>query len=204
MSGDKRLAERVLFVERSLLEKNGVLSHGFSEDEVGAYSLINECGEFLPRSVLEEDPSRKQAIPYVVVHDDTGRVLAMSRKSTQTEARLHGKISIGIGGHIPDEIRDAVDQLHAGMLRELHEELHIPEGVSPVYRGLLNDDSNSVGQVHLGLVFTCLAEPEDVSVRETDKMAGEWMDQKGLWDARDRLETWSDLLLEHLDTWTTS
>lgn len=53
-------------------------------------------------------------------------------------------------------------------------------------------------------MFTCLAEPEDVSVRETDKMAGEWMDQKGLWDARDRLETWSDLLLEHLDTWTTS
>lgn len=203
MSKDDRLAEKVLFVDRARLESEGALTHGFSEDVHDAYGLINREGSFLARSELEEDPSRKQAIPYVVVHDPAGRIFTLGRKSTQTEARLHGKLSFGVGGHIPDEIGGSDDKLEAGMRRELHEELHIPTSVRARFRGLLNDDTNAVGRVHLGVVFTCEAPPQDVKVRETDKMNGEWLTLAELREVEDRLESWSALLLPYVDSWTT-
>ncbi len=204
MNDDPRLAEKVLYIERARLEEQGGLGHGFSTDEAGLYPLINREGSFLARAELEEDPARKQAIPYVVVHDNDGRVFTMGRKRTQTEARLHGKLSFGIGGHIPDDIARERDRLDAGMRRELHEELHISESVVPIYRGILNDDTNAVGRVHMGLVFTCLADPDEVSVRERDKMSGEWLTLDTLESRRERVERWADFLLEDGPTGVTS
>ena len=60
---------------------------------------IREKGFFVERRWAEHDSSFKQVIPYTVVtHGD--EVLLLKRLEQGGEARLHGKLSIGVGGHI--------------------------------------------------------------------------------------------------------
>ncbi len=90
------------------------------------------------------------------------------------EARLHGLMSIGVGGHInPVDDVDRENVLLRGLERELDEEVEIEHrgGLHPV--GFINDDTNGVGSVHLGLCYTLPVEGE-VRVRETEKLEGGW------------------------------
>ena len=130
--------------------------------------------EFIPRPAAEEDPSYRQIIPYVVLLQE-GRVFTTRRLNKGGEARLHGKISVGIGGHInPVDELDPERVLMRGLERELHEEVAIEMMGELVPQGVINDDTNSVGSVHLGLCFT-MEVAGNVSVNETDKLTGAWM-----------------------------
>ncbi|MEZ4462159.1 MAG: phosphoesterase [bacterium] len=150
----------------------GALHDGFFTDGQGWYARIVRNHAFDTRLSLEEDPSRKQVIPYVVISDGNA-IFVTARKSTQNEARLHGKLSIGVGGHInEDDVRAENDAIRAGMMRELHEELRIVCDTDPRFCGFINDDSNPVGRVHLGAVFFVIAQAGSVSVNETEKMDG--------------------------------
>ncbi len=64
--------------------------------------------------------------------------------------------------------------------------------------GLLNDDDNAVGAVHLGVVFTVETDGVPVAVREHDKLTGRFARPDEVRAAWDRLETWSQLTLEWL------
>ncbi|HET9541183.1 MAG TPA: hypothetical protein VFQ46_11335, partial [Candidatus Limnocylindria bacterium] len=64
--------------------------------------------------------------------------------------------------------------------------------------GMLNDDSNPVGSVHLGVVFTVEAASRPVRVRETDKLSGRMADASEVAAAWERLETWSQLVATEL------
>lgn len=64
--------------------------------------------------------------------------------------------------------------------------------------GLLNDDDNPVGAVHLGIVFSVETGGRPVTVRESDKLVGGFADPATVRDAWDRLETWSQLVAEAL------
>jgi len=199
MSSDDEV-ERIAHVPRRDLDDRGWLTHGYRADpDRTIHRQLEQSLQFAPRPDLETDPSRQQIIPYVVVRAD-GRIWTMRRRRAQTERRLHDQLSIGVGGHVPDDVLSAAGApLPAGMRRELHEELHIPEEVEVTYTGLLNDDTNEVGRVHLGLVYTCEAPREAVAIRETDKLVGEWKTLGELREREDRLETWSQLLLPELE-----
>ena len=154
-------------------------------------------GFFVERKHAEQDASLKQIIPYCVVTDGT-RALCLQRQSSQGEARLHRKLSIGIGGHLnpPDASHGAAETLASGALREICEELEV-DAANPVPVGVLNDDSNPVGSVHFGVVHVVRL-PADVRVRETDHMIGHWTDWPGLRSELARganFETWSALIL---------
>ena len=71
---------------------------------------------FLPRSRAEYDASVKQIIPYVVIRRGEEYFL-LRRLKKQTEARLHDKLSLGVGGatSTPSE-ETAEDPLWAGLL----------------------------------------------------------------------------------------
>jgi predicted NUDIX family phosphoesterase len=198
------MQEQAAFVPRIELENLEVLAHGFRPDpERVIYDKLVRHVAFARRGLLEEDPTRKQLIPYCVLTNGAD-VFVMRRKSAQTEARLHDKLSFGVGGHInPDDARknDTKDVIHGGMLQELHEELFVPDELHPRYVGTLNDDTNEVGRVHLGVVYVCEAPRDAVSVRETEKMVGEWYGPDALEAASERLETWSQLLLPHRALW---
>jgi len=90
------------------------------------------------------------------------------------------------------------DALMAGLRREWLEELEADW--EPDFRlvGLLNDDSNPVGAVHLGVVFEVAADGRAVSVREHDKLVGAFVDPDAIANEWKRLETWSQLVAEAL------
>ena len=164
---------------------------------------IREHGFFVERRHAEMDSSFKQVIPYcLVLRGD--EVLVMRRLSGGGEARLHGKRSVGVGGHINpiDGMGAGDDIVAAGLRREVEEELHIdgPWEVETV--GLLNDDSTDVGSVHVGLVGVVRTAAE-VRVRETDTLEGQFVSldelRRLLVEERDTFETWSALVLDWMD-----
>ena len=124
-----------------------------------------------------------------------GLVFATRRLNKGGESRLHGKVSIGIGGHInPVDETDRRSVLMKGLERELDEEVYIQRRGELVPQGFINDDGNGVGAVHLGLCFSREVEGE-VSVKETEKLSGGWMSLQELRGEFDNMETWSQIAL---------
>ena len=142
---------------------------------------VSRYGFFVERDHAERNPGLKQVIPYSIVVRG-GDVLLMRRLSKGGEERLHDKLSIGVGGHLnPVDAEQPTgrggretDPISAGSRREIEEELHI-EGQIEMHRvGILNDDSNPVGAVHVGLVQVVHAHG-DVRVREEDVLEGSFV-----------------------------
>ena len=76
----------------------------------------------------------------------------MERTTAGGDPRLHGKASIGVGGHL-NPVDAGEDPLQGGLRREWAEELVADWEPQFDLVGLLNDDTNPVGSVHLGVVF---------------------------------------------------
>lgn len=193
------MTERVLVVPRSHVP-GGCDFHGIRRTDGETLASLREAvsrhGIYLERRVAEEDTGHKQLIPYVVVRDGAS-VFLMHRTDAGGDARLHGRASIGVGGHL-NPVDEGEDALLAGLLREWHEELET--NWEPEFRliGLLNDDSNPVGAVHLGIVFTVQADGRQVAVREHHKLVGAFAGAAELAATWDRLETWSQLVADAL------
>jgi predicted NUDIX family phosphoesterase len=156
-------------------------------------AAISERGSFGPRGKVEDDPSWKQIIPYLVLRDGE-RLFLMKRTRAGGDERLHERYTIGIGGHVNPGDADVL----GGLRREWREE--IAADFEPEFQplGLLNDDSNPVGAVHLGLVYTADAAGRPVAIRETDKLSGQFATLDEVAAVADRLETWSALMFDFL------
>ena len=179
--------------------------HGFvpsaANEEVARYlDRIRDRGFFLERRRAEVDSSFKQIIPYAVVVTPEGTLL-LERLATQTEARLHRKLSIGVGGHI-NPVDGAEDVLDAGLSREIDEELEIAASWRGEPIGIINDETNDVGAVHFGIVYR-IETTGPVTVRESDKMLGRLVPREELdrlqAEENARFETWSSLILQRAD-----
>lgn len=157
------------------------------------FSIIESKHFFIDRPVAEESPQFKQIIPYVVIIHD-GAYFLLRRLKKQTEARLHEKLSLGIGGHInPD-----TPTLLGGLQKELEEEVHVADPYDLRFIGILNDETTEVSRVHMGAVYVLTASSRNVRVLETEKMAGEWIATGELAALRDRMETWSQIVFDQV------
>jgi predicted NUDIX family phosphoesterase len=158
-------------------------------------------GFFVERAHAERNPSWKQVIPYCVVASGE-RILLMRRRAQSGENRLAGKLTIGVGGHINPVDRDDGEELVlAAARREIAEELEVRGAFELRLLGYLNDDSNPVGAVHVGLVFGAVA-PGTVRIREEDVLEGRLVAPEELHASLARgedFETWSATLIAHLD-----
>src|SRR2546428_6002852 len=110
--------EEILVVPRRMLIPNPF--RGFTRGGVEDYLLrVREYGVFRPRAGVEEDASFKQIIPYLIVRH-RGRLFLVQRSTEGGETRLHGKYSIGVGGHINrGDAEGAQDVVCAGLKREV-------------------------------------------------------------------------------------
>jgi predicted NUDIX family phosphoesterase len=154
------------------------------------------------RGDAEENTNYKQPIPYMAIKRGN-QVFSYRRLAGGGEARLHNQISLGVGGHLNNvEGMDFYGALADGLQRELEEELFINKDKLIMNTiGLINDDKNEVGKVHIGmLVIGELPENEEVSVRETDQLLGEWINIDDLHkpEIYDNLETWSQFVVDVL------
>ena len=190
------MEEQVLVVDRADLEARLGGQVFVTEGIDGIRDYILRTHFFLPRSQAEYDGSVKQIIPYVIIRRG-GRYLLLRRLKKQTEARLHDRLSLGVGGHINPSEESADDPLYAGLLRELREEVTVEGPFSLTVAGILNENNGGVSDYHTGLV--CLLETDgEVTVRETEKMSGTWADPSEIRTVYDRLETWSQIVADRL------
>jgi predicted NUDIX family phosphoesterase len=119
-------------------------------------------------------------------------------------ARLVGQRSIGIGGHInpaddmPLFSADFREAYQAAIEREVAEEVSVEGGHRDRVIALLNDDSNEVGKVHLGIIHLWTLDTPRVSRREQMITQMAFLSLAELSEMRESMETWSSLCLEHL------
>ena len=151
-------------------------------------------GAFYERPAAEADTSIKQIIPYLVLRD-ADRIFLMKRTKAGGDARLHDHYSIGVGGHVNPGDGSVLQCLQ----REWREELVADFVPDFDFLGLLNDDEVEVGRHHLGVVYLADAAGRQVSVRETHKLAGAFEPLESLLAVYDRMETWSQLVLDALN-----
>jgi predicted NUDIX family phosphoesterase len=167
--------------------------------------------ESRPRSVVEHDYNYKQLVVYVLLNHHQV-FLSYQRTPKTDEARLKAKYSIGIGGHV--NIQDTGqlslfgtddarwnDFLLQAVWREVNEEVQIQGTIlqAPRLICFINDDANDVGQVHFGVVWLVkLAEPNVTTRGERGIGKLSLRDLASLSSMRDRLESWSQLLVDYL------
>ena len=195
--------ENVLVVKRSLFDELGSFQGLNFEPQKYLGALLSRGSNFfLPRAQAENDPSHKQIIPYaLIVHGET--ILHYVRGKKAGEQRLVSKGSIGIGGHMndTDESLFAWDEsaYHAGVAREVNEELKIDTSYEDRVVALLNDDETEVGRVHLGVVHIFrVAEPK-VQKRESMITNVAFLTTDELRARREQLETWSQICLDSIN-----
>jgi predicted NUDIX family phosphoesterase len=157
---------------------------------------------YRPRAAMEQDPTFKQLIPYVIFRyrDAEGRVKVFqyTRGTGQGEARLHAKQSIGIGGHISSDDAAEPSAYDEGMRRELAEEVHIETSYRGQVVGLINDDESDVGKVHLGVVHLLDVDRPAVKPRESEIIEAGFRHVSELLADVSRFETWSQICLKAL------
>lgn len=194
--------EQILVVNRKELFNNEENHfYGFIEKtDEKTKRIINtfESYEVKRRGDMEEDQNYKQLIGYVLLKDEvTGEVLVYKRLVGGGEARLHGKASVGIGGHMNEvEGKTIFEMLKINAARELNEEVGVSEedALNNLhFIGLINDDKTEVGQVHIGVVYECKVNKQLVEVREDDTLVIKWMTGEEA-KAEENYETWSEFL----------
>ncbi len=211
--------EHVLVVPTELFRSLGYFQ-GFCRS-VDSYleQLLNGMhSQFLPRSEMEANPEFKQLIPYCILRhiDEDGQtwLFQYTRGSGQGESRLHARRSIGVGGHIStldsSQSENSDSNLSSlstpsdtsiylsGMKRELEEELIIATDYSERCVGLINDDENPVGQVHLGVVHLLDVNEPQIQPRELDIANAGFERLEDVLADIASFETWSQICLRAL------
>ena len=186
--------ERVFVVPRAAVP-DAAGWHGLRTTDLDRFVAgVQRDGRYEPRATMEQDPSFKQVIPYLVLRDGP-RYFLMRRTAAGGDPRLHGRYSIGVGGHL----NPGDGGLLGGLRREWDEEL-VADFV-PDFRlvALLNDDTTAVGAVHLGAVYLADSAGRPVIVRETDKLTGAFAEPAAVAAVRDRMETWSTIIFDFLE-----
>lgn len=210
----KKKPEFILAVHNSgLVEQlqQGMNRIGFDQFAVEVQSLVT----IREREHLETDENYRQVIPYVMLAVQDGveaKFIPFARTEVSGEEKLRGNVSIGFGGHVDladvihhESVLDMMQTVGAAVTRELQEEVNFSHGTGehvdmPMFdNGILIDNANSVGRVHLGVVLTCmLPEGTVVTANEDALEVLPPMTAKQLLDSGLPLENWSRIILEDI------
>lgn len=190
---------RILVVPASELDRLGRFQ-GFSHEAERYLPAFFEPGvaTFEPRYLMEEDPSHKQLIPYVVFRHHR-QVFCYVRGTSQGETRLHRMRSLGVGGHVDEADADGLvsrETYLKALQREIEEEVLLRTTGRLSIVGLINDDSTPVGQVHLGVVHLYELDAPALEAREEGLADGRFLDLDQLGSLRQEFETWSRICLD--------
>jgi len=195
------LDEKVLVVSAEDVRALG-LPRGYSLDPGGAAAerlLASPSATYKARREVEDDPAWRQLIPYVVVRSGA-EAFSYARGGSGAEGRLHGRRSLGVGGHVRDPGGGAspAEALGESAARELLEELEFRGDLRVAAAGLIDDDSDPVGAVHLGVVLALELPSPEARAREDALADARFVPIAGLAADADAYESWSRLLIAAL------
>jgi len=209
-SGDKN-DKMILAVPIDILFVNNSHFQGFKpHSKIEDYeSRILEYKKFLRRGDAEIDFTHKQPVGYAVIINPVSKKVytykRASNKADYNESRLHGKWSIGIGGHIEKEIDATDNPIHSSLLREIDEEVLINGSQDIKVIGYINDDKDEVGKVHFGILYVIETDSDDVFPNDSESVHGEMMSvdeiRKIQKDPNSTLENWSEIALETVENY---
>jgi len=187
--------ENILVVKRTDLFPV-VAWHGLQEADADYFTnIITQKKQFLPRSLMETDPTYKQIIPYLIFsYEDT--FFLMQRQAHASEQRLKSKLTLGIGGHIREEDIKSGDVVEWAR-REFEEEVDYKGSYTVEPLGILNDDTNDVGKVHVGFVYLLRGDSPLINVKSELK-SGTLVTLEECDMQYDNLETWSQIVVDYL------
>ena len=173
--------EQVLVIKSDVLFADGKWQ-GLKTDNLDYYiNLIKNNCEFKRRGDMENDPSFKQIIPYILF-SFKNNFFAYKYLNGAGEKRLVDVYQLGVGGHINPIDEQTGDILEAGMMREWNEEVDFKGNIlERKLVGIVNSDAGSVEQVHLGLVYNFVGDGSDISIKENDKMEGMLVEPQNIW-----------------------
>ncbi|MFT8390376.1 MAG: hypothetical protein ABF683_03755 [Sporolactobacillus sp.] len=207
-----KMDEQIIVVSRPALfgEKEGLAFQGIVEQADKVEQLEQNLAAYwtvMRRGDAEDNPAFKQPIPYAIIQRGAD-YFAYRRLGGGAESRLHGKLSLGVGGHMNalEEATDFRQMMAANLQRELSEEIviDVPTTEQTIRTlGFINDDEGAVGRVHLGILALLQLPPHaHVTVREKDKLEGQWLQLEDLRQTaiRERLESWSAFAVDVLST----
>lgn len=200
--------EQVLVVPTHVLTTLGAFN-GFSGEIDRYLPAILESPEisYRPRGQMEEDPSFKQLIPYVLFrYAEAGgsvRLFSYQRGASGGERRLVAKRSVGVGGHISTEdaqrsAATGASVYREGLARELAEEVRIDTPYRETVVGLINDEETPVGRVHLGVVHLFDVESPGVSPNESSLADARFVPVEEILAELDHYESWSQIAMRAL------
>ncbi|KKR87925.1 MAG: Deoxycytidine triphosphate deaminase [Candidatus Curtissbacteria bacterium GW2011_GWA1_41_11] len=197
--------ERVMVVSRSDMFSLGIW-HGLKTDDVNKYiNIISRKHKFISRSLAEDDPHWQQIIPYLIF-ENSGKYFVMQRRGDHSDKRLANKFSIGVGGHINERDIKGIRGYKGGKVdnlvmqwaeREFREEVDYSGKFKANFLGLINDDSNDVGLVHIGLVIHISGDSNNISIKDEHKSGAlEILVKVG--SHYKHMETWSQIVYDFL------
>ena len=165
---EEQISENILSCPKSTIEHlfdgNSFIGRPQAKNLTRIFSDSKES-DFRPRNDVEDDHARVQALPIVVVRNQSGDVLRLRRRERRQDNPLHNKVVIWAGGHVRSE--DAVngDPLVQCARRELEEELRLQ--IQPASLDLLGavymDGGGSISK-HVAIAYEWRAPTDDVSV----------------------------------------
>lgn len=162
-------------------------------DELLSHSFFTERGP------AEKNPELKQFIPYCLLFAND-KLFVYERNKKGNEKRLHNLYSCGIGGHV--DFIDGQEKKEAywnGLLREMKEEVGLKKtDYWGQELGFIYDDSNEVGQVHLGVVHKLQLFNSSRELTPENKMSN-WCFEKVETVKRniESFEGWSQILIKN-------
>ncbi len=192
------MGERIMVIPKW---SAGEIGRGFKQASAETLTKLIAHIKAMPRDEVEENEEFLQVIPYAVIRrlkPGGNHEVLVYKRSDSGDQRLHGKLSIGFGGHWKEGEQTTTQAL----LRELNEELGITKNdiheITVI--GTLRSDEKPVDRVHIGVVFfvtvnrDCQPKPNN----EISYLA--WRNQYDLEELAktDHMETWSRLIVEEL------
>lgn len=218
-----KLSKLAFVLKRDFFEK---CYSAAKENDVGIYIKTDaemfkiieeetEDGKFyglMDRNLCETDDNYLQVIPYITLMDRvTGNIFVYTRGEKGDESRLHGKCSVGIGGHIDNSITTTfVDLVLQETIREIKEEVGYDFDDNDVIKlkesienesHFIYSENDDVSLVHIGLSVVFDVDVSKLNNFEDGVITkGLWMDPESLYDTDlpFTLEDWSKLSLELL------
>lgn len=188
--------ERILVVKQSDFFAQEPAWHGLKAVDCDSYlQLIQEKKNFIPRNEAECDTNYKQIIPYLVFTHQ-GKYFLMQRAAGASEQRLANKYSLGIGGHLRQEDMDG-KSLFDWAQREFEEEIDYTGSVAITPLGILNDDTNPVGRVHVGFVFLLTGDSDKINIK-SELQKGALLSLEECNAHYHAMETWSQMVFNFL------
>lgn len=181
------------------------LREGFTRTQAGLLDRLfaNDQIWLGPRDWLENDETYRQLVSYVVFRHQRS-LLIYRRAPKGGETRLHGRLSVGVGGHV--NVSDIVSKagsidllatLQRACGREIAEEIECGAIDQLETIGVICESVNAVSRVHLGIVMECRLSQPNFTLLDPGLVDGHFVAATELAGLTDRLETWSSALVPY-------